>query len=284
MDFWKENIPQFLYKKQNITSLVIFTAVFALLFINWYQPFGTTSWFKTQYPDLSDFLFFFASCALVLIGLVVMAASRAFLYLYSKKNAIKWWMFTPWLMVEIIVLAASYSGLSYTVIHQMGFFERFGTALKMTTLILLIPYIIAYLYFSYDEKTRLLKKIKEQRDQENSIAAIIAFYDERNEMKLSIKRANLLYLASADNYVSIFYLNNGSVIEYLLRNTMKNVEQSFEGTSVIRCHRSYMVNFDHIAAIKKKKDGISIELDVAEHIEIPVSKSYSNSVTNIFGK
>ena len=35
----------------------------------------------------------------------------------------------------------------------------------------------------------------------------------KNELRLSVKRSNLLYLESADNYVCIWYLNNGAAHE-----------------------------------------------------------------------
>jgi len=39
-------IPAYLLAKSNIVRLIIFTAAFALLFINIYAPFDLQSWYK----------------------------------------------------------------------------------------------------------------------------------------------------------------------------------------------------------------------------------------------
>ena len=61
----------------------------------------------------------------------------------------------------------------------------------------------------------------------------------------------------ADNYVQIWYLNKGVVTKVMLRNTLKAMEEQFEGTKcTIECHRSYMVNLEHVKVIRREKDGI----------------------------
>ena len=80
---------------------------------------------------------------------------------------------------------------------------------------------------------------------------MIPFYDDKGILKFSIKKENLLYLESAENYVNICYLNKGKISKYLLRDTLKKIEESFAGTEIIRCHRSYMVNFEKVKVIRK---------------------------------
>jgi DNA-binding LytR/AlgR family response regulator len=99
-----------------------------------------------------------------------------------------------------------------------------------------------------------------------------------------VKKENLLYLESAENYVSICYLNKGKVSKYLLRDTLKKVEESFAGTDVIRCHRSYMVNFEKVKVIRRDKDGLKLELDNLTVSDIPVSKTYVNTVMQTFSR
>jgi len=45
-----------------------------------------------------------------------------------------------------------------------------------------------------------------------------------------------------------------------------------------------MVNFDKVKIIRKDKEGLKLELDVPSVIEIPVSKTYVNSVMQTFSK
>ena len=113
---------------------------------------------------------------------------------------------------------------------------------------------------------------------------MIPFYDEKGVLKFSVKKENLLYIESAENYVSVCYLNKGKVSKYLLRDTLKKVEESFAGTDVIRCHRSYMVNFEKVKVIKKERDGLKLELDNVSVADIPVSKTYVSTVMETFSR
>ncbi len=68
----------------------------------------------------------------------------------------------------------------------------------------------------------------------------------------------------------------------MLRNTLKNLEEEFKGTEMVRCHRSYMVNCDKVKVIRREKDGLHLELDLPSAIDIPVTKTYLENVMNRF--
>ena len=90
------------------------------------------------------------------------------------------------------------------------------------------------------------------------------------------------YRNDAHNNISIFYKNNDKVAEYLLRNSMKQMTELLTNTSIQRIHRSYMVNFAHVVALRKAPIGISLELDVAHLENMPVSKTFAGDVTEAF--
>jgi DNA-binding LytR/AlgR family response regulator len=70
----------------------------------------------------------------------------------------------------------------------------------------------------------------------------------------------------------------------MFRDTLKKIEESFTGTEIVRCHRCFMVNFDKVKVIRKDKDGLKLELDNPGIRDIPVSKTYVNSVMQTFSK
>ena len=159
--------------------------------------------------------------------------------------------------------------------------ETFWEASENTSLILLLPYAILMLYFSWRDKEQKLQMLEEMKGDTGG-ASVISFRDEKGELRLSIKHSNLLYIESADNYVQIWYLNKGVVTKFMLRNTLKAMEETFEGTNVLRCHRSYMVNFEHVKVIRREKDGVYLEFGVEKVPDIPISKTYSEKVTHWF--
>ena len=113
-----------------------------------------------------------------------------------------------------------------------------------------------------------------EKNKEDSAAkqAVFSFYDEKGDFKLSVKRNNLLYLESADNYVCIWYLNKGILSKFMLRNSLKAIEELMSDTHVLRCHRSFMVNFEQVKVIRREKDGIYLELGIDKLLFITIKK------------
>jgi DNA-binding LytR/AlgR family response regulator len=153
-----------------------------------------------------------------------------------------------------------------------------------TSLVLLLPYSVLWLYFSWKDKKEQIERLADVQSFSANPRDMIPFYDDKGILKFSIKKENLLYLESAENYINICYLNKGKVSKYLLRDTLKKIEENFSGTEIVRCHRSYMVNFDKVKVIRKDKDGLKLELDNPSVIDLPVSKTYVNSVMQTFSK
>jgi DNA-binding LytR/AlgR family response regulator len=64
----------------------------------------------------------------------------------------------------------------------------------------------------------------------------------------------------------------------MVRNTLKTMEESLANTSMVRCNRSTIVNFDHVKILRKEKEGILLGLDHEQIPDILVSKSYAEKV------
>lgn len=113
---------------------------------------------------------------------------------------------------------------------------------------------------------------------------IINLFDHNGILRFSIKESDLYYIISQDNYVRIHYLNNGEMSSYMLRCPLKVIEKSLKGSSLIRCHRSYIVNLSRIKVLRSERDGFFIDLDYDGTAEIPISKSYSDTFMEHFSK
>jgi len=279
VDFQKP-VPPYLNEKKNLVRLILFTSLFALVFINLYSPFGAEKWFK-----LTRFEFFSYSSLIILTGVLVVVISRIIMYKVCKKNTINIWQYLLWIIAEIFLMALFYALFEkFYLKAQRLFAEIVKVSSRNTALVLLLPYSVLWLYFSWIDKKEQIDRLADVQISSSNIREMIPFYDDKGILKFSINKENLLYLESAENYVSICYLNKGKVSKYLLRDTLKKVEESFSGTEIIRCHRSYMVNFDKVKVIKKDKYGLTLELDNPSVMDIPVSKTYVNTVMQTFSK
>jgi tryptophan-rich sensory protein len=277
-------IPAYLYEKSNTVKMIVFTAVFALLFINIFQPFGSRSW----YPAISDLKYFTFSSLIILTGMLVVVVSRVILALYSRKNDLLYWQYALWILCEVLAMAVFYSLFSKFVPKEgadRDFMEIFHQSAVNTALVLLLPYAISWLYFSWKEKSMLLATMGQEKNGELHARRVVVFPDEKGDLKISIALENLLYIESADNYTTIYYLNKSRQSRFLLRNSLKWMEENLtKDTPLVRCHRSYIVNMEKVKILKKEKGGIVLELDAEDTPDLPVSKTYYDSFMHKFSQ
>ncbi len=279
MLIWEKNIPAYLTGKTNIVRFVVFTAVFALIFINIYAPFGVNTW----YNKVTELQLFFYSSLVILFGMLVIVISRILMWQFSRKKALRYSEYAGWIFGEIVSMA-----LAYTLIQKLlldgtaDFTIVFKKSVQITALVILLPYAILWLYLSLQEKSRLLEKLSKAPEKETIPTGMIPFHDEKQVLRISVKSEDLLYLESADNYVYIYFLDHNKISKYLVRNSLKKLEPELVRRGLLRCHRSYMVNFEKVKLIKKEKDGLNIELDLPEKVSLPVSKTYIDLIIRKF--
>jgi len=281
MQFYEKAIPEYLNRKGNIVRLILFTAVFALVFINVYAPFGADSYLK-----LSGIRLFLYSSFVILTGMLVVVISRVIMYLYSRKGTLNYWSYIVWVIAEILIMAFVYCiYVKFILADERDFMEIFNASVKNTSLIILLPYIILWLYFSWQDNAAKLQELEEKETHSTKPSGgMIPFRDEKGTLRLSVQLDDLLYLEAADNYVSVHYLQRDKLKRFMVRNAMKTFEEQFHNSNIIRCHRSFMVNLDKVEVIRKEKDGLHLELDTDPPISLLVSKTYVKAVMETFSK
>jgi Response regulator of the LytR/AlgR family len=277
-----QKIPEYLYEKGNIVRMIVFAAAFALVFINIYQPFGSKDWI----PGITEIKYLLFSSFITLTGVLVVVVSRIIMYHHCKKKGLLLYSYCFWVLAEILAMSTFYTLFEKIAMNDpRDIKEMIEQSCINTSLVLLLPYAICWLYFSMKEKSKKLEKIaNEENASDQTKRGMIIFYDEKGDFKLSVQSDQLLYLESADNYVKIYYLNKGKLINFMLRNSLKTLDESFANTALTRCHRSFIVNFDKVKVLRKEKDGIYLALDLENVPDIPVSKTYTERVMAKFAQ
>ncbi len=293
MDISK-NIPDYLVEKRNVTKLVLLTALFALIFMLIYEPFGIREWFKND----GDIMYYATSSLLVIIGMAVIAISRVILYHRCNKSKhgkpLSYFWYYVWIAVEVLCMSVAYCGLIilYRWLRDdvvLNFTEIFKGTFWNTAFALLIPYSILWLYFSWDNKDKRLKAIAEGtagapiETPDNS--QMTNFSDNKGDVKFSVKLNDIIYIEGADNYIKVFYVDGSKVSTAMIRTSLKQVDEGTHPKGVVRCHRSYMVNTKRIKLLERQKDGFMVKLEAPspQPILIPVSKAYVKDVYELFG-
>jgi hypothetical protein len=279
MLIWENSIPEYLTKKQNIIKTVFFTSAFALAFINIYSPFGMNKW------DISQIQLLLYSSLIILTGVLVIVISRIIMFHYGRKRQINYLQYIVWIILEILSMAAFYAVFMKLFLHDKRIFTViFKISIRNTLLVLLLPYSILSLYFSWRFKSKQLEELANKEQFSDSLKKMIPFHDEKGTLRFSILLEDLLYLEATDNYVTIYYVDSGKIMKYLIRNSLKNLEPKLQSKNIMRSHRSYMVNFEKVKIMRKDKSGLYLELDIDQKISLPVSKTYVASVIEAFSK
>ena len=271
-------IPSYLLQKKNIIRLIVYTSVFALLFINIYAPFGVTLWFSVGKWQL-----LFYSSLIIMTGVVVVVVSRVIMYQLYKNKPLSYLKYLLWIGAEIFFMAMFYALFELIFLHdKRSFFDLLRISVQNTALVLLLPYTVLWLYFSYEDKKEYIENLSDAPVVKGETNLLIPFLDEKGVLRISLKFENLLYLEANDNYVNIYHQVQGKTETFLLRNSLKKLEPALRRLGMVRCHRSYIVNFSKVRIVYKNPSGLIIELDTPDRIQIPVSKNYAENVVRQF--
>jgi hypothetical protein len=87
-----------------------------------------------------------------------------------------------------------------------------------------------------------------------------------------IRQDEIRVLEAARNYVTVYTADR----EYLMRQTLKRLEESLDSDSIVRCHRSYLVNLDYIDEIRSTDTGGYV-IRMQGGREVPLSRSFRDS-------
>lgn len=275
--------PKYLLQRRFLLESVAFVVVFSFLFLLSYHPFSSTIWLGLK-PDvvLPTVLFY-------LSGIGVLLLSKIGLMIYQIRHTITVRKYLLWFLAEFILIAVIY------LLFTRRWFETgipFSFRLVLHTslcvgMILVIPYTIFTLLAANKAKTEELDALKLQLATENPVPErsdhIIHFYDFGGVLRISIPAKAIYYIASQDNYVEIQYVLEGKLLNYLMRCRTARLEKQLEGTSLIRCHRSYIVNVDNVSQFKREKSRAFLVLTHPDAKRIPVSKSYYKAIAERLG-
>lgn len=288
-----KKIPNNLIERSNIIKLVLFVVFFAFVFIVIFKPFNSN-----KFLTISTDRFVAYASIIVAIGLGVLIVSRLLMYIYYNRShkEMSYFNYVVWVLVEILSISLFCNLFAWLIgTRENGYFDILSDTFTYTSAILFLPYVITLLYFELLEKNVDLEKLKSKStptdisvmssvDHLGDKPHLINFHDDKGHLKLSVSIDNLFYFEAADNYVNIYYKNKEKVSKFCLRNTLKNLEAEMSNYKMIRCHRSFIVNFQKVKVLRKEKDGLYLELDNKDIPDIPISKTYSQKVLELFSE
>ena len=87
-----------------------------------------------------------------------------------------------------------------------------------------------------------------------------------------------------DCFEDLRYELEGKLLTYLMRCRTTRLEKQLEGTPLVRCHRSFIVNVDNVKLFKREGARVFLVLTHPDAKKIPVSKSYYKTIAERLGR
>ena len=280
-------LPPYLRAKYQLIGTVTFTAFFSLFFILVSIPFSHNIWFELKASGA-----FILSLAFYLASLGCIIVSKRVMYLTRFSLEMNYLQYFLWNLGEIVLICILYVGFTLWgnregIIDTSGIttLRLFEGAFIYSFLCVAIPYIIAGMFFAIIDKNKTIRLmnthdvVTDEVPEPGHDSRKVTLYDNSGVMKLSVSLDNLFYIESDDNYVMVWYTDNsGALKKYMIRCRLKTIEASFQGSSLVRCHRKYIVNLDKVRILRKEKEGYFLELENDSIPPIAVTKTYAFNV------
>lgn len=171
-------------------------------------------------------------------------------------------------LFSIVCLPSSYRYYITDWVNGDYGFPRFSLEIYIPTLVILLPLLA------------LARRFAARKSVEPSVAPLPATILTKSDWiqlsgtnKLDILRLRpdqLIALSAANNYVTVYYLEEGSLRKKLLRSTLKKMQ--LEVPLLLRVHRSHLINPHHFLEWKGTSTAVLTQL------EIPVTQAYKKGL------
>ncbi|MEQ9412912.1 MAG: LytTR family DNA-binding domain-containing protein, partial [Cyclobacteriaceae bacterium] len=184
------------------------------------------------------------------------------------------WTLGKWVLYNIgVMLTISLANFLFARILFFGFieWELLPAMMYGTFMIGIIPIsVIGGLSLLIQEKK--YQGIAADMNQHQVVHADNRMEDERLLFDIPLNR--IKYVEALQNYVFIGHVDNeGQFKKITERATIKNILEEVKGSSIIKSHRSFLVNRDAILSISGNAQGLLLQLSDGDKT-IPVSRSY----------
>lgn len=252
-------------------KIILFISFGVIIFLFLFQPIEISSFSNKEIFYLVTGLA--VSTFLVLtLNLIVMPSLFPKLFNSGKWDIKREIIWNIW-----IILAISSSDL-LLYSKLLGIFDISFTDIGRIVLLGFLP-VAVLIIINQDRLLRshlrsatlLNEKLIGKRDHDEKL---IQFESEYKNDELAIKPNSLYLIISSDNYIEIYYEREGAISKSIVRSTLKKAEQRVgEYDFIFRCHRSYIVNINHIKEIQGNSQGYKLYF---ENIKSPalVSQKY----------
>ena len=261
--------------------IAVLSGLFIALFLIYFEPFNL-------HEDNVFQISFFGCITTIILVFFLYFSPLLLPNLFSDKN---WKVgYQIILILLIIIVIATFNSIYSIYRNSIPFsWDIYLLMLSRTCVLGIFPTaFITFLDYNHKLKSNLnlasniLKNKKEFLKDSRHVTHQIST-DLKNET-FSFIENDFIYAIADGNYTDICFLDENKLKKVTHRVTLLSFEiQLKEVSSLVRCHRSYMVNLNKVKNISGNAQGLKLELINYSEI-IPVSRKYIPIVKEFFQK
>ena len=247
------------------------TPLFTFVFCLYYRPYA-----MIDFLSMENATFSFNTTIILCILFVTSAITRWGLFAIGKVRKITGIAYLLWCVGENAASALFCSLYLVLISHTSHtFFELSGITFLYLLTITMYPLGIMWLCFE-----RYLRNEDASKPVDES--SLIRFYDEYKKLRLVIANEAVIFIKSEENYVQIHYIDKDRTRKFVLRSSMRALENDLSKKGLVRCHRSYFINPSYIKIVHRDESGqIVAELNQDGYDSIPISRKYQDAITKL---
>jgi DNA-binding LytR/AlgR family response regulator len=261
--------------------------LFVALFLGVFQPFGMHA-FSARAQWLHPVLF--GLVTFVVSSVCQVLLPRAMPRVFAEHGWKSWKEIVFLIFIVICIAAGNYALMEMLYDEPVGG-RSFAKVFYITALVGIFPVVTIVavkqmrLYRQYAADAAEVNQAivapepREPVDDGTSTAATtIVLQGEGQKERLELAPGEILYVASADNYVEVFVRGEEDIRNHLLRCSLKKIEEQLSAQpSFLRCHRMFVVNLDAVERVSGNAQGLRLHLHGVEE-PVPVSRSLTELV------
>ena len=270
--FFMKHISSVFYGMQSHCTHFIGIPVFLFLFTLLYHPFGMDEFLAVGGHYTLNLIL------MTVIVLGVLSLSRMLMFILRRVLDFNWATYILWCVMEVV-----FSGMFLSILLGIGWSGQIPYLTVMTRCIGYLAAIMVYPYAIINLTIQLVVVGRQAASAPQvDDKTLIRFYDDAKRIKLIVSSKAILYIEAEENYVHILHVDNDKVKDFCLRSSMRALEDNLSRHGLVRCHRSYFINPEHVELVKKDPAGYAVaQLRRSGLPSIPVSKRYYEALTKL---
>ena len=254
-------------------TLSIVTALFFLIFLLTFQPFGVNN-YSTKRIFTLEFISILSVIMIVTLGVLLInefLLRKWFIKKITLGKIIGWSIWTCFLLGISLFLFYNWLGDW----HDLSISSAAEFILDIST-VSIFPFVGTFFYFRYKNLQKAFEQVVSNKQKHIDSDQLIHFEGQGINDNIMISIADFIYGKAQDNYVELVYRKNNLITKTLIRIPLSTLSEKISSPVIIKCHRSYIVNLFHVRSIIK---GSEMKL-ILNYIDNPirVSKSYHQEV------